>query len=292
MRTRTTYRLWITAVALIFLLTFFTGCAKRGGAGANALRSTSDVTILKDIAYRGGESFDKDKHILDLYIPKGEKNFPVIFFVHGGAWMVGDKTATAQVGMVYAQRGIGVVNVNYRLFPGVSYPRFAEDVARAFSWTVDNIKDYGGDPDNIFVMGHSAGAHLAALVSTNDRFLKKHGLSPNDIVGTIGVSGAYRIQKGFYPRVFAGGSDVRKDASPYNHVSGSTPPFLLLFATADMQEAPPQAREMHDQLRSKNVPSRLVKCENRNHGSILNMMGGSGDEATREVLDFIRKWID
>lgn len=280
-------------ISFVFLLSLVvmagaSGCATRGGVGANPWSSTKKVKLIEDVVYYKGKGHDPNKHILDIYIPKGKKNFPVVFFVHGGAWFAGDKAVTSNFGIALGSLGIGVVNVNYRLFPNVKYPTFIKDVARAFDWTVENIHKYGGDPDSIFVAGHSAGAHLAALLATNEKYLKDHRKSQDDIRGVIAISGVYNIHKGIVPKIFP--ANVRADASPTRNVDRRTPPFLLFYADNDMKELDEQAYAMDKALAKYNVYGKVVEVPDRNHNSVLGRIGPSNEKATREILSFLRKY--
>lgn len=158
----------------------------------------ADVLELRDLAYQS-EAADPVRHRLDLYLPKGVKSFPVLVLVHGGAWSVGDNRSAGlypSVAEFLAGRGIGVVMPNYRLFPGVKHPEPAKDVARAVAWTRANIARHGGDPKRLFLSGHSAGGHLAALLAADESYLRAEGMSPADLRGVIAVSGVYRIPPG------------------------------------------------------------------------------------------------
>jgi acetyl esterase/lipase len=159
------------------------------------------VERLRDVAYYEGKGADLFRHRLDLYLPKGKKDFPVIILVHGGAWMVGDNRCCglySSVGEFLASRGIGAVLPNYRLSPWVKHPEHMKDLARACAWTKSHIADHGGRADQIFIAGHSAGGHMAALLATDERYLKAEGLRGADLKGVIAVSGVYRIPKGKY----------------------------------------------------------------------------------------------
>ena len=262
------------------------GCAKRADPAA-VQPAVHNLGLASDVPYYVGPDYDPQKHVLDVYSPKGVKNFPVVFFVHGGAWVLGDKTGTARLGAFFTRHGIGMVNVNYRLFPKVAYPRFAQDVAAAFAWTVLNIHDYGGDPKQIYVGGHSAGAHLAALIATNEAFLAPYDLTPSAIRGVIGISGVYRIRKGMFPRIFTTDPAVRRDASPYEHLTAKTPPFLLLWADRDLGNAQKQAQDMGQALADLRVPVTLVRAPDRNHGSILGRIGNPADAVAPAILEFL-----
>src|SRR5262249_36539523 len=135
----------------------------------------------------------------DLFLPEGKKDFPVVVLVHGGAWVMGDNrccglyTAVAEW---LAGQGIGVVVPNYRLSPFVKNPQHVRDVARAVAWAQDHIEDYGGRPECMFLVGHSAGGHLVALLATDETYLKEAGARPADIKGVVAVSGVYHIPPG------------------------------------------------------------------------------------------------
>jgi acetyl esterase/lipase len=145
-----------------------------------------------------------DRQALDVLRPKGVERRPVVLFVHGGAWMIGDKSLFGLYrgfGRMLARQGIVAVMVNYRLSPAVKHPEHVKDVARAFAWTRRHIKEYGGDPDRIFLCGHSAGGHLVALLATNESYLKDECLNLKDddrkaIRGVISICGVYLIPTG------------------------------------------------------------------------------------------------
>src|SRR5262245_48078377 len=181
-------------------LAILIGLAIRADAGETkppaVIGKTFQVQVLRDIAYYTGEDADKVRHKLDMYLPRGHKDYPVVFFVHGGAWSAGDKNQLfiySSLGRCFARHGIGFVSANYRLSPAVKHPEHIKDVARAFAWTHQNIKKHGGRPDELFVAGHSAGGHLAALLATDDTYLKEHGLSLKDIKGVVPISGVFNI---------------------------------------------------------------------------------------------------
>ena len=154
------------------------------------------VKEVLDIGYFEGKDKDSSKHKLDIYLPSKPQNAPVFFFVHGGAWVQGDKNFLgiySAIGRLAAQNGMIGVVISYRLTPKVKHPSHAEDVARAISWTTKNIKNYGGDPERIILCGHSAGGHLVSLVSCDQTYFKKEDINPNSIKGVISISGVYEI---------------------------------------------------------------------------------------------------
>src|SRR5205807_1499803 len=129
------------------------------------------------------------RQVLDVYSPRGAKDLPVVFRVHGGGWQTGDKKDVRIKPRSFTDKGFVFVSTNYRLLPAVDMAAIVRDVARAVRWVHDHIAEHGGDPKRLFVMGHSAGAQLAALVSTDDRYLKAEGLSLAIVKGCVPVDG-------------------------------------------------------------------------------------------------------
>ena len=154
---------------------------------AAAHADTYAVRVVRDVRYLDGANYADDKDKLDLYLPEGRTNAPVIVSYYGNQLMGGDKSEDAFVGRRFAAAGFLTAVVNYRLSPGVSHPAHVQDAAASFAWVKRHIKEYGGDPDRVFVIGYSAGGYLAALLSTDPRYLAAHKLSPRDIRGAVPV---------------------------------------------------------------------------------------------------------
>ncbi len=152
--------------------------------------------FFSDVPYYTGPDAAGEYHTLDVMVPKGQKDFPVIVLVHGGSWLFGDKSSFGYytaVAECLAEQGVGVVLPNYRLSPAVKHPEHVKDVARAVAWTKKHIAEYGGRPDQIILAGHSAGGHLVSLLVTDDQYLKAEGLSVADVKGVISISGPYKV---------------------------------------------------------------------------------------------------
>jgi len=251
-----------------------------------------EVLVKKDIPYYEGKDADEKKHRLDLFLPKELRRFKVMLFIHGGAWRMGDKDqflfGYGYLGKAFARQGVGVAVINYRLSPDVVHPSHIEDVAAAFAWVHKKIAEYGGDNERIFVCGHSAGGHLAALLATNQRFLKKHGLSVEDITGVIPVSGVYRIASNLFG-AFGNDKEKWKDASPIDNVSENLPPFLLIYASADFPGARLMANRFAEALREKGNTVQLLRVPRRTHITIITSIGKKRDKTTEAILEFIQK---
>jgi acetyl esterase/lipase len=244
-----------------------------------------------DIAYRTDAEADKERHKLDVYVPKGKKDFPVVLFVHGGTWKSGNKNLYAALGQSLAADGIGCVICNYRLSPKVQHPAHAEDVARAFAWTYDNIGKYGGRKDRLFVCGHSAGGHLVSLLATDPSYLEAVKRSPADIRGVASLSGVYQIESSVtvFHGAFGKDEKVCKLASPLTHVKGKHPPFFIAYAETDFPTLDKMAEDMHAALKKADNPCELVRCKDRNHITIIIQFINSTDPLNKAFREFVEK---
>jgi acetyl esterase/lipase len=246
-----------------------------------------EVDVHKDIPYVEGKDAD-ERQKLDLYLPKLTKDYPTLFFIHGGGWTRGSRSSFARIGRTFARNGVAFVSCGYRLSPRVKHPEHIKDVARGFAWTVAHIGKYGGNPGALFVSGHSAGGHLAALLATDDDYLKAEKLSLKNIKGAIPVSGAFVIS----PRiknVFGDDAKVCKKASPQTHVREGLPPFLIIYADSEIAGLGKQAEAFAPALKEHKVEAAIVKGKDRNHGTIMMRMAAEDDPATQSVLEFIAK---
>jgi acetyl esterase/lipase len=250
-----------------------------------------DVEVVKDVAYNDARDAD-DKQKLDLYLPKGKKDFPVLFFVHGGTWKWGDRKQYPKLGEAFASRGIGAVVISYRLSPKVQHPAHVQDVARAFAWTCANIGKYGGKADEIFCCGHSAGGHLVSLLATDESYLKAEKRSLADVKGVISISGVYTIiPVGLLASAFGKDAEVCKKASPVNNVGDKEPPFLILYADADYLTLDVQAETMGRVLKEHKCDVSTMKVPNRDHISIMAKSTNGDDPTQLAVLDFIKNHL-
>lgn len=265
--------------------------AARAAEAAPAPRSVGfEVETHPDIAYRTGTGADPERHKLDVYVPKGGTNFPVLFFVHGGAWKTGNKGMYVPLGQTFAKLGFGTVVINYRLSPRAKHPDHIEDVAAAFAWTVAHVGRYGGRADRIVVSGHSAGGHLVSLLATDEQYLKAVGRSAADIRGVVAVSGVYEIQPkvSLFQTVFGKDETVCRMASPLTHVKGGLPPFLIAHADTEMPGLIPMAKDMHAALAKAACSTQLCEIKSRNHISIIVGAISPSDPLTLAVRDFVR----
>jgi acetyl esterase/lipase len=250
-----------------------------------------EVEVHKDIAYRTDAEADKTRHKLDVYVPKGKKDFPVLFFVHGGAWQLGSKETFADPAKQFAEHGIGVVCPNYRLSPKVQHPAHVEDVAKAFAWAVDGVGKYGGDATKIVIGGHSAGGHLAALLATNEAYLKAEKKKLTDVRGVVGVSGVYLIDHRveLLHKAFTDDEKACKAASPLEHVAADRPPMLLAYAEKDYLGLPAGAEAFAKALAKAKNEATAKEFKGRDHISIMTDMKKADDPLFVAAKEFVFK---
>jgi enterochelin esterase family protein len=253
--------------------------------GTKSTATDTAIDVHKNIPYLEGKDVN-ERQKLDLYLPRGARDFPTLFFIHGGAWKGGSRAGFDRIGHTFARNGVAFVSIGYRLSPQVQHPGHIQDVARAFAWTVANIGKFGGNPRAIFVSGHSAGGHLAALLATDEDYLRAEKLSLSNIHGAIPISGVY-VVSGKMKDVFGEDAAVCKKASPQTHLRAGLPPFLVLYADKDMPILMKQAEAFAPALKEKNVEGILIQEKDRDQGSIMMRMASEEDPATQAVLEFI-----
>jgi acetyl esterase/lipase len=258
----------------------------------NSPQPDDGVSVVKDIVYYNGPYSNPQKQDLDVYIPASGADFPVVFLAYGGGFRNGDKSRLSYLARSLAREGIEVVAVNYRLTDGTSqqvvFPGHEVDMARAFTWTYGHIAEYGGDPENIFLMGHSSGGHLVSLLATDPKYLADQGLSPGLIRGVIGVSGAFydlRPVLGFED-VF-GDVEQRWEASPLKYVDGTQPPFLVLYAQFDTPYFAIDGPAFCQALINAGSEAEIHMIPDRDHPGIIGRAARPGDLARQFILQFI-----
>ena len=263
----------------------------------------ADVQVQRDIAYADPKT---QRQMLDVYAPAAAKNLPVVVWIHGGGWRAGDKTEIATKPLAFTQKGLVFVAVNYRFVPHVPMDTLPRDIAKAVRWVHDHIGQRGGDPKRILLMGHSAGAQLAALVCTDDRFLKAEGLSLAILKGCVPVDGdTYDVPlqvattaarrkslgqpdpKFGYEEKF-GPPDRQRDLSTVRHIARNKgiPPFLILHV-ADHTDVTAQGHRLWSELREAGVAAKIFGAAGTDHVRLDRNLGVSGDPATVELFAFV-----
>lgn len=248
-----------------------------------------------------------ERQVLDVYAPAGGKNLPVVVWIHGGGWQAGDKSDVQVKPQVFADAGFVFVAPNYRLLPAVDMGTLVRDVAKAVGWVRRHVAEHGGDPNRLLVMGHSAGAQLAALLCTDGRYLQAEGVPPAAVKGCVPVDGdtydlpaiiataEARWQAHGLPRAKFGhrekfGNDPAKhrEFSAVTHVAKDKgiPPFLILHV-ADHPNVSAQAQRLGNALKAAGVPVTVFGARETTHTRINADLGRPDDPATKALFQFL-----
>jgi arylformamidase len=261
-----------------------------------------EATSVAAITTRLNVPYTKDgnpKHRLDIYFPMAkEKPLTVLVHIHGGGWKRGDKRKVKQTGMFYAAKGVVFIAPNYRLSPGAVHPSHVEDCAAALAWVFDHLPDLNGDRDRIFLSGHSAGAHLAALVGTDQKYLQQYGLKPNDLAGVISVDTASfnllsndneRLVKRLVKQAFGSSKRVLKDASPLYHITDNRTDCtnFLILNTTNRQATARGGKEFAGKLNGAGCNARFIPVDNHSHSDMATGMYNASDPVGSSILQFI-----
>jgi len=265
---------------------------------AHAQQLTSDVPYADD---------GHERHVLDIYAPDDAKDLSVVFWIHGGGWQTGDKTDVQIKPRVFTERGFIFVSTNYRLLPHVEMEVLTRDVARSLGWVHKNIARFGGDPGRIFVMGHSAGAQLAALICVDDRYLKEEGVPFEVLKGCVPVDGdtydvpaiittaeirqtVHGLPLPEFGHRVKFGNDPKKhiEFSAVTHVAKAKgiPPFLILHV-AGHPDVTAQAKRLGTVLKEADVPVQVFGASETTHNKLNADLGLPDDPATGELFKFL-----
>jgi acetyl esterase/lipase len=238
---------------------------------------------------------------LDVYAPPGAGPRPVVIWVHGGGWARGDKAEDMEVKpRAFVAKGYVLVSVNYRLLPAVTLAEMAGDVAKSVRWLREHAHEYGGDPNSIFLVGHSAGAQLVALVCTDESYLKAEGLSLDAIKGCVPIDGGT-----YYPPLeidtaeprtadsfrlkFPDGKSQRALSSVLHVAPGKgIPPFLILYVADEPRSGTRlQSEILAEALRESDIPVKVIGAVGKKHVTINTDLGLPGDPPTRAIFEFL-----
>ena len=260
--------------------------------------------IKRDIPYADPAH---ERQVLDVYSPTGAKNLPVVFWIHGGGWQAGDKVAVQLKPQVFVEKGFVFVSTNYRLLPNVDMDTIIRDVAKSLGWVHKHIAEHGGDPKRIFVMGHSAGAQLAALVCIDDRYLKAEGVPFDVLKGCVPVDGdTYDVPaiietaetrrrvhgqpqaKFGHREKFGNTPEKHRDLSAVTHVvkGKNIPPFQILHV-ADHPDNAAQAQRLGAVLKDASLPVTVFGAKDTNHTKINENLGQPDDPSTKALFEFV-----
>ncbi len=238
-----------------------------------------DMKVSKDLRYDDSAGSAPKLNSLDLYLPAGKQNVPLVFYVHGGGWRAGDKANPTTLVNMFGRMGVGLASINYRLAPEVKHPGQIQDVAKAFAWVYKNASQYGIDRNRIVITGASAGGQLVSLLALNPEYLSKEGVPSDAIKGVASVSGVYDLAAWPEPvmmptrkeQAFGLDPAVLRDASPSTYVTAKAPPFLITFTDWDLFMIRENTLEMYNLMLNKGANVQLVMVPGRNHMGIAEI---------------------
>jgi acetyl esterase/lipase len=277
----------------LFLVTLGTlllsGCQSALFSVVNARQPSAGTMAHQNIVFDATDGLS-----LDVYAPPNARNAPVVVFFYGGSWKSGKRQWYRWVGEALAAQGIVTVVPDYRQWPKVRLDGFMRDGAEAVRWAHDHAGDFGGDPTHLFVMGHSAGGHIAALLATDARWLGAVGMKPRDLSGFIGLAGPYDflpLTNDDFIDMFGQTAEQQARSQPVNFVEGDEPPALLLQGETDNTVKPSNALSLqrHYEARGEHVEVKLYP--DTGHMGVLFGLGTGKHKAPvlRDVVTFVRK---
>lgn len=270
---------------ILILILSITGCSPAGLV--NGLSPDSHYRLTSDVAY--GKD---DRQKLDIYSPRSANGLsPLILFYYGGGWRNGNKEEYGFVASSLTKAGYMVIIPDYRLYPEVVFPAFIEDGAAALAWALGNADKYGADTSDVFLMGHSAGAHLAAMLALNEQYLARHAISPGRLKGLVGLSGPYDflpLEQGYLRSVFP--EDSRIASQPINFVTANAPPTLLIHGTGDRRVDPSNSTRLAGRLSDLGVEVTLKLYEGAGHAEIVASLAPPL-QFTNNTLEDIQRFL-
>ncbi len=264
----------------------------------------SQVEVMLDVPYKTGEAlteYEQQRCRLDVYLPKGKKNFPTLIWFHGGGLKNGDKRSlqsgdsvkSESIAHSFAENGIAMVVPNYRLSPKATYPAYIQDAAAAVLWVKQQMPQRGASTKGIFVGGHSAGGYLTLMLAMDPHYLKDIGLESSDIAGIIPVSGQTMTHYTVREERGIGKHTITVDeAAPVHFTRADTPPALVIYADHDMAARAEENMyfvELMKDAGNKGISGLQVK--DRTHSSIASELVHESDPGRVAMVEFIKKFV-
>lgn len=271
-------------------------------AAASLLAACSPLEMLSAVSPSGHYERiadlrygDHDRQLLDVYKPLSiMTKAPVVIYFYGGGWRDGDKKEFEFVASSLTRAGMIVAIPDYPLYPEVRFPTYVEQSAKAVAWMLDNADRFGANSDRTYLMGHSAGAQIAALLAIDRRYLQEEGADSDNIVGLIGLSGPYDFlplwEDNYLLDLFPEAS--REEAQAINYVSADAPPTLLIHGGDDDIVEPGNSERLAAKLQSFDVPVTLRNYAGVGHGRIVVALAPPLDfiaSTLEDCIAFIRK---
>jgi acetyl esterase/lipase len=277
----------IAAIAILFAVpTLLVNCSRLAYGVMNVPAYVGSYERHADIRYG-----DLPRQSLDVYVPAGAWNRPTVVFWYGGMWTKGSKEQYRFVGAALANSGYVAILPDYRLYPSVRFPDFVDDGALALKWAREHAAELGGDPRSIFIMGHSAGAHLTAMLALDERYLNKVGGDASWIRGWIAISAPYELTMRVPVLTSIFGAHASSDWQPIQLISSRTPPALLVHGLEDNMVHPQEAVDFDEKLRALGIPVECRLYEGAGHIEAVASLS-LPLRATANTLADVREFID
>ena len=258
-------------VALLLLLLFLAGCQGAFFGTMNLRQPSGGVVAHRNITYEAASALE-----LDVYSPPRADHAPVVVYFYGGSWMSGKRQWFRWMGEALAAQGVVAIVADVRLWPRTRLDGFLHDGAEAVRWAHDHAGEFGGDPSHLFVMGHSSGGQIAAMLAMDKQWLAAVGMKPRDLAGFIGVAGTYDFipfdEPEFYD-MFGHTPEEEARSQPINFVDGDEPPALLLQGEKDTIVYPSEALSLEGRYREQGEPVELKLYPNLGHEKLLLAFG-------------------
>lgn len=245
-------------------------------------------------------AYNPTRHRLDVYAPKEAAAAlrPVVVFMHGGSWNSGSKNFYSFIGRRLAKQGVVAVIINYRLAPQVRVPQMADDCARAVIWTTEHIREFGGDPQRVFVMGHSAGGGLAALLAADDALFQRRGLARNPVRGAIlddpaGLDMYDYLRRMQYPKdeqylvPFGPDSAGWRQTSALYHLTAHTPPFIVLIGGETYPSISSSSARFRQRLTALGHAPRYTVLPGKKHIPMVLQLYWQHNVVYQQLLPFV-----
>ncbi|MCB2406609.1 alpha/beta hydrolase [Hymenobacter lucidus] len=289
----TLFRVLILPALLVFVLL---ALVANEYAEAQPSRRTAGIAYVPTTE----AGFDTERHRLDVYAPRkrGAAAYPVVVFIHGGNWNSGNKSLYSFIGRRLAKQGVVAVVINYRLAPNVQVPAMADDCARAVAWTYQHIAEYGGDPQRLFTMGHSAGGGLAALLAADNQLFMRQGLAANPVRGAIlddpaGLDMYDYLKKMKYDGdaqyLVPFGKDPAgwKAVSPMYYVTAATPPFLVFVGGKTYPSISSSSEKFRQKLTQLGREPQFSVLAGKKHVPMVLQLYWKDNVIYQELLKFV-----
>lgn len=262
------------------------------------LISSAQVKIAKNLNYANNSDLNNSLNV--FYKNDGVKDKPVLIFIHGGSWSSGKKETYWWLGRNFARKGVVTVIINYPLAPDAQYEKMGDDCALAVKWVQTNIANYTASADKIFVMGHSAGAHLGELINADPKYFLHAGIK-NPIKGII-LNDPFGLdlyeylttaeKDDFYIdfiRTFTNKPAVWKLASPLDYIQNIKNPHLLFYGEKTYPAIKMQTPRLYKKLKANNIAVEIKEIKGKSHVPMISQMIFGGNDLYKDILEFIEK---